>query len=495
MDLPYRVEVQSGVPASAVPGLADFIATHYLTPNMRFMKGGGFSSGRAGERRYYVWTLDPEVPGWATPSIGFPALTANLSIASEAVVVEFTGFDPKDPRVAPVCDHVADDIEVLVTSFLMHSKTTSLRFVYSIGRSDLEASQPGSTSTPRRILKRIFAGNTVNMFLVLMAVSFVFVLFLGDYALIGILAIQGLALLFSDRLMLSAGSVRVTGEHPEVAVVRVMCSPETFKELSSKGRALVGNVRDAMEHAISSDVLGKPETKVAIHGILSKAGVVCSIDDIEVTRRNPYRLVSEASAKFRLPIPKVTVVNSPTDNAAATGVSPGRASMTITAGALEDLEDDELEAVVGHEMGHIKGRDPIILFVATMVMYLGALYVWLPILIDLGIFYFIIAFGVVYLIGKFLETRADTESAAVLGGPGLLASALKRIGFTQLYFERYSPRIRFLDWLRFDPHPPIYFRVRRLSRMAETGAEVRHTLWVSVRDVVVGFFGALADAG
>jgi heat shock protein HtpX len=495
LDVPYRVEVQSGVPASAVSGLAEFIATHYLTPNIRFMKGGGFSSGREGDRRYYTWTLDPSLPGWTTPSIGLPAVTVGLSVSSQAVTVEFTGFDPRDARMGPVCDHISDDIEVLVTSFLNHAKTTSLRFLFPVGRSDLKASQPGSMGVRRRVLKRIFAGNTVNMYLILMAVSFVFILFLGDYGIIGILAVQGLALIFSDRLMLSGGSVRVTADHPEVAVVRVMCSPETFKVLSSRGKSLLATVRDAIEHAVASDDLGDPETKARVHGILASAGVACSLDDIDVTKRNPYALVAQAAEKFRLPVPKVTVVNSPTDNAAATGVSPGRASMTITAGALEDLKDDELESVVGHEMGHIKGRDPIILFAATTVMYLGGLYLWLPVLIDLGLFYFIIAFAVIYLVGKFLETRADTESVAVLGGAGLLASALRRIGFTQLYFERYSPRVRFFDWLSFDPHPPIYFRVRRLSRMAEKGEQVRHTLWVSVRDVIAGFFGALADTG
>jgi heat shock protein HtpX len=80
----------------------------------------------------------------------------------------------------------------------------------------------------------------------------------------------------------------------------------------------------------------------------------------------------------------------------------------------------------------------------------------------------------------------------ILGRPNFLASALTRIGFTQLYYERYSPRARFLDWLRFDPHPPIYFRVKRLSRMAEKGGKISHTLLVSIRDCISGFFGALA---
>jgi len=489
----HHVQVQTGVPPSAVKGLADFVETHYLTPNIRFMKGAAFSAGGDPDHKYYSWTLDPAMSGALMLPIGFPPVAVNLTISSVGVDVDFSGFDPSDPKVVAVCDRIADDLEVLVTSFLSHAKKTSLNFVFSVGRNQSDVPKQAPGSMRREVLKRIFAGNTVNLFLLLIAVSFVFIFILGSYAIIGILAVQTIALLFSDRLMMGAGAVRVTAQHPEVAVVRVSCSPEVVQSLALQGKKVVIGIRDAIDTAISSGDLTAPETKLAIHEVLVRAMVNCALDDIVVTRRNPYSLVKDVSEKFHLPLPKITMVNSPMDNAAATGVSPGHASITITAGALEDLNDEELESVVGHEFGHIKGRDPIILFLVTMVLYLGGLFLWLPILIELGLFYFLIAFGIIYTVGKLLETRADTESVAVLGRPTLFAAALTKIGFTQLYYERYSPRVRFFDWLRFDPHPPIYFRVRRLSRMAQTGEKITHTLLVSIRDCVSGFFGALTE--
>ncbi|MDA4136978.1 MAG: M48 family metalloprotease [Thaumarchaeota archaeon] len=488
---PYHVEIQRDVPAGAVSGLASFVETHYLTPNIRFMQGGGFSAGGGPTGRHFQWTIDPMKWSEMILPIGFPSLTVTLTITPAVVSADFSGFDPQDARVPPVCDRIADDIEVLVTSFLNHAKTTSLNFVFSVGHKAAEAPIQASGNVRREVMKRVFAGNTANLFLILMAMSFIFIIFLGDNAIIAILAVQGLALIFADRLMMGAGAVRVTQEHPEVAVVRVNCSPEVLQSLSLQGKKVVGVIKEAIDRAISAGNFSSPETKLAIHEVLTKAMVNVSVEDIQVTTRNPYALVKDVSEKFHLPIPKITMVNSPTDNAAATGISPGHASITITAGALEDLNDEQLESVIGHEFGHIKGRDPIILFAVTSVLYLGGLYLWLPVLLALGLFYFVIAFSIVYLVGKFLETRADTESAVVLGGPSFLASALTRIGFTQLYYERYSPRMRFLDWLRFDPHPPIYFRIQRLSRMARSGGKITHTLLTSIRDCISGFFGAL----
>jgi heat shock protein HtpX len=489
---PYRVVIQAEVPVSAVSGLAAFLETHYLTPRVGLMVGGGYGTGGDGAHRDFSWTIDPAKGGELMLPIGFPPVKVDLLISQASVEVDFSGFDPSDSKVTPVCDRISDDIEILVTSFLNHAKKTSLNFVFSVGRNEAEAPRQASGRMMREVVKRVFAGNTVNLFLMLMAFSFISILILGDNAIVVIVAVQGLALVFSDRLMLGSGAVRVTKEHPDVAVVRVSCSPEVLRSLSLQGRKVVAGIGQAIENAISVGNLTAPETKSAIHDVLVNAMVNSTLDDIEVTMRNPYTIAKDVSEKFHLPVPKITVVNSPVDNAAATGISPGRASITITAGALVDLKDDELESVIGHEFGQIKGRDPIILFFVTMVVYLGGLYLWLPILIELGLFYFLIAFGVIFLVGKFLETRADTESAEVIGQPGPLASALTKIGFTQLYFEKYSPRARFFDWLRYDPHPPIYFRVQRLSRIARDGGKITHTLLVSIRDCISGFFGALA---
>jgi heat shock protein HtpX len=82
-----------------------------------------------------------------------------------------------------------------------------------------------------------------------------------------------------------------------------------------------------------------------------------------------------------------------------------------------------------------------------------------------------------------------------VGDPDVLASALTKIGFRQLYYEKYLRGMKIMDWLRFDPHPPIYFRVQRLSRLAASGAKIGNTLLMSIEDCVSGFFHAFAGKG
>ena len=157
--------------------------------------------------------------------------------------------------------------------------------------------------------------------------------------------------------------------------------------------------------------------RTSIQQILSQNGIDISLNDIEVKTRNVYSLVEKVAGKFNRPVPKIVIGNSLISNAMATGISARRSSIMITAGSLEDLTDDELDSVVGHGVGHVKGHDPVILFGITSFAYFGAFYLWYPIFLDIGIFYYLLAFAVIFAVGKVLETRADTESLSYFKTP------------------------------------------------------------------------------
>jgi heat shock protein HtpX len=92
--------------------------------------------------------------------------------------------------------------------------------------------------------------------------------------------------------------------------------------------------------------------------------------------------------------------------------------------------------------------------------------------------------SLVFFIAKFFEARADLESAIVTGKPQMLASALRKIGAHRLEMPSFGVG----EWLNWEPHPPIRFRIARLERLKTT--EIKHTLIQSVKDVIEGFLGS-----
>ena len=491
-----RPLIVEDIPGSDVKGLVDALEKYYLTPKLQASEIAEYSKSGPGSGSSF--DLYWKIPVSESAKPGRPeaqTVAVHLAVSQTGVTIAFPDLNPDDVQASRASNQTADSVEFLSTSFLAKAKKSDLRFIYSVGKDEgTEASSKSEESLADEVLKRVFAGNAVNLFLSFLLLTFVLSIFLGDYTVMAIFFLQAFVLLYSDRIMLSIGKVTPVEERPEVTIVRVATTPQTVKDVSKTNDALLQPVRVALGGAIVEGTPADAETKNRISRVLTDSGVPCDPDDVDVTTRNPYRLVHAVAEKFHLPPPKIAIVNTPMDNAAATGIAPTRATVTITAGALEDLSEEEFTAVVGHEFGHVRGHDTMIQFGVSCLIYLGGFYLWPSLLLYLGIFYFLIAFAIIYLVGKFLETRADTLSAVVLGTPGALASALTKIGFTQLYLERYHRGIRLLEWFQFDPHPPVYFRIERLARISREDVKIKHAFWTSVRDCLVGFARALVPS-
>lgn len=166
-----------------------------------------------------------------------------------------------------------------------------------------------------------------------------------------------------------------------------------------------------------------------------------------VTEAEAPRLVSTVNRLARragLPMPKVAIIPGMAPNAFATGRNPKNAVVAATEGLLQMMDQDELEGVIAHELGHIKNRDILISTIAaamvgaiTMVarwgMFFGGgrdrnggganIIVALVMMIAAPIAAMLIQMAV----SRSREFGADRAGGEISGKPLALASALRKL--------------------------------------------------------------------
>jgi heat shock protein HtpX len=202
-------------------------------------------------------------------------------------------------------------------------------------------------------------------------------------------------------------------------------------------------------------------------------------------------LVAKISKEAGIPKPKVYVVPTNSPNAFATGRSPSHSAVAVTQGLLEDLNDDELEGVLSHELSHIKNRDTLVstlaATIAGSISYIAQIG-WLGmssrdregnnfLLLPLIVLAPIAAMLVQLAISRGREFYADYTGAMISKKPLSLASALEKISFhAQTSPMRGSSATSHL-WIvnpfksdsfssLFMTHPSTQERIRRLREMA-----------------------------
>ena len=80
-----------------------------------------------------------------------------------------------------------------------------------------------------------------------------------------------------------------------------------------------------------------------------------------------YSIVERLTQKIGIPMPKIYVIPTESPNAFATGRNPNHASVAVTQGILNLLNDEELEGVLAHELGHVRNRDILISSIAATI--------------------------------------------------------------------------------------------------------------------------------
>jgi heat shock protein HtpX len=386
-------------------------------------------------------------------------------------------------------DQLYEDLFLIVQLFEEEIRKTTLYLAFVLGEKVVPESER------RGILGRILTDSMLLLYVALMALTFLFFWIFGKYAPLIFVGLVFTLSLFSGKLVAKGSHWKITADQPEIFLLQYNFSPEKFEEFRKKYAQKIFEIRKRIYEV--SIAAGKPIDCETASGIFSAYGIDCKPENLSVKRINLFQIVKKAADKFGFSMPKIVVMNSIVPNAAAAGPSPSLGTIMVTTGIMAQLEEDELLSVIGHELSHLKAHDPLVMSSLSSAEYLLRFYVFWPYLFYFGILsfwiYFLVAIGLIYFFGKFLESRADLDSAKMIGQPKVMAEALRKIAFRRLFpLYKREPAFRGYrrsEWLRFDPHPPAYFRIAQLESLEEP-EKIKHTFLKSVKDALKGFLRA-----
>jgi heat shock protein HtpX len=384
--------------------------------------------------------------------------------------------------IEEICEELRENLIINIELFQEKIRRAAIYFAWIEGK---EIVPEATLSKRKKAYTNIFTRDMITFYILSIIVSIIVFSLFSFYAPIIILFFQFSILLFSDRIVLRIGEWIIDSRNKHIHFIEYYLSIEELREFRKKYD--IETIKKIKEEIYEKTLaIGKGISCEIAQETLFKYGIKCAPERMKAKVINVYELVEKASKKINVKMPKIVIMNTMIPNAAATGISPNRSAILITTGLLIRLEEKEILSVIGHELGHLKGRDPLILFSLSSIEYLLRLYVFLPFYIFFPFIYLMIALGIVYFIAKFFEARADLISAIKLGEAKTLAEALRKIGFYRLQYERI-PFYRFQEWISWDPHPPLYFRIRRLERLSKEKKEIKYPLMESIKDVINGF--------
>lgn len=218
-----------------------------------------------------------------------------------------------------------------------------------------------------------------------------------------------------------------------------------------------------------------------------------------------YELVTELCLASGLPLPKIYLLPIDCPNAFATGCDPEHASLAVTSGLLEMMNDEELRGVLGHELAHIKNYDIRVTTIAMSLLELVRYSGWGLLIAGLGlmsvktragiiklIFWMIgaslaVVGGLIAIVGIPLakiaffaisrerEYLADAGSVEITRDPSGLISALEKLKNDDHQMPTDDAATNAIcfnakqgNWLMklFDTHPPLEKRIARLKDSA-----------------------------
>lgn len=206
-----------------------------------------------------------------------------------------------------------------------------------------------------------------------------------------------------------------------------------------------------------------------------------------------YNMLENLCISRGIKMPKLAIIDAPEMNAYASGINDRTYTITLTTGLLENLEKDEIEAVLAHELSHIMNRDVRLLIITVIFVGIFSLISEMifrklmygssrrsPASVMIALFVALIGYLLAILlrfaISRKREYLADFGAVQLTKNPNALISALRKISkksdlkappeIMQMCIEN-KPKFDFLSI--FSTHPPIQKRIKSLELYAGGG--------------------------
>ncbi len=230
-------------------------------------------------------------------------------------------------------------------------------------------------SIKKKAYTNIFTRDMITFYIISIVISIIAFSFFSFYAPIVILIFQFFILFLSDRIALRIGEWVIDSRNRYIHFIEYYLPIEEYMNFRKKYdiETFRKIKREIYEKTLA---IGKKIDCEIAQETLSKYDIKCAPERMKAKIVDVYELVEKASKKINVKIPKIAILNTMIPNAAATGISPNRSTILITTGLLIRLDEKEILSVIGHELGHLKGRDPLILFVLSSTEFLLRLYVF-----------------------------------------------------------------------------------------------------------------------